>query len=99
MLSPILLSLCASDFRAAKYPYDFGSYEKPNKVFDKLVKLGLVNLHYRHLLGEKEGEAEWRTYRDVIDTSELRSVFTGQEATRLPRHWLDMFADDPDLLG
>jgi hypothetical protein len=89
----LLLSPQFSDFNDAKYPIEFGSYGALNEKGEKLVEIGLQNIIMRHLLDKSSDEAAWKTYRDV-DPSPLRSIYTGQVPTPLPRPWLEMQTED-----
>jgi len=84
------IGVIARDFRASKYDVDLGTYDDLNETGRKFVSIGVETLKLRHLCGEEPGEAEWRTFRDVLDTSKIRSVYTGQEASKLPQCWLEV---------
>lgn len=84
-----LAKVVARNMRLAKYPVDFGTYSRLNEMGKKFVQIELHDDYARSMLDNKAPEAEWMTYRDV-NPKKFKSIFTGQSASALPRHWLDM---------
>jgi len=85
--------LIARNMRSAHYPVDFGTYNNLNEKGNHLVKLMLASSHARQTISSK---SEWATFRDVCPKS-FRSIYTGQEASSLPGHWLDLDKGDKPL--
>jgi len=82
----------ARNMRLAKYPVDFGTFDKLNDDGRKHVQLYISSCDARISLERQSEEAEWKTYRD-FDPNRFRSIFTGQEACALPKHWLALEKD------
>jgi len=81
------------DLKAARYPVDYGTYEELNDMGKKLSKLTVHNIYMRHRLDPEDADADWATYRDV-DPSPFVSIFSGQQACKLPKPWLKLKPTD-----
>jgi len=84
-----LAKALARNMRCANYPVDFGTYSELNEMGEKFVQIELQNDYARSMLDPKEPESEWMTFRDV-DPKKFKSIFTGQSASALPGHWIDV---------
>jgi len=84
-----LAKVVARNMRLAKYPVDFGTYSNLNDLGEKFVQIELQDDYARSMLDPKAPEADWMTFRDV-DPKKFKSIFTGQSASALPGHWIDI---------
>lgn len=81
----------ARDARTAKYPVDYGKFEKLNDKGQQIVQMLLASGAIRAKLNKSDADAKWKTFRDG-DPSLFKSIFTGTPAASLPGHWLDLKA-------
>jgi len=75
-----------------KYPSNIGTYGKLNERGLELKRYG--DLSYKHRVGATEG----KTFRDIENAHEFKSLFTGTPAVPLNKLWLDINEEeDKDL--
>jgi len=87
-----VVRVMARDMKAAKYPVDFGKYEKLSPLGNQVTDLLSATAKSRTGLKKGVPESKWMTFRDV-DPSQFKSLYTGTPACALPGHWLDLKVD------
>lgn len=86
-----VVKVMARDAKIAKYPVDYGKYEKLSSTGQKIVELLEAGSYSRTSLSKDSKDYKWKTFRDV-DPSRFKSAFTGTAACPLPGRWLDLKA-------
>ncbi len=88
----------ARSIEEAEYPVSYGSYENLNKTVETLIEYGNKSYYSRANLKPDDKDSEWKTFRDVDNANEFRSVFTGEPSIPLKEKWLDIDANDATIL-
>mmetsp|Transcript_44679 Transcript_44679/g.54084 ORF Transcript_44679/g.54084 Transcript_44679/m.54084 type:complete len:569 (-) Transcript_44679:199-1905(-) len=79
----------ARDAKTAKYPADFGKFDKLNDKGQQLVKLMNESGYARSKLKKDDPDAKWKTFREY-NPGQFKSIYTGTEACELPGRWMDL---------
>jgi len=90
--SEFVTKVLARDAKAAKYPVDYGKFEKLADKGQQLQKMLMASAYTRSKLKKDDPDAKWKTFRDS-DPSVFKSIHTGTPACALPGRWLDISAE------
>jgi len=83
--------ICAQIMRDGNYPLDIGTIDGLNDTGMQICQMDILCYEHRVMLDKKnKEEIEWRTFRDVNNASECRSLFTGTSAVPLTKRWIDI---------
>lgn len=85
----------ARDMKSAKYPINFGKTDKLNDLGEKYVALCIQSERTRSILNAASSDSARKTYRDVDNPNDFKSLHTSTPSCPLPRKWLDL-TKDPD---
>lgn len=81
----------ARDAKLAKYPVEFGKFEKLSDKGQKLCNMLIASGYTRSKLKKDDPDVKKMTFRDS-DPSVFKSIYTGTAACALPGKWLDISA-------
>ena len=79
--------------KLAKYPVNFGKYEKLNALGEKYVDICVKSGRARSNLSKNSPDSQWKTFRDVDQPQSFVSLYSSSPSCSLPRHWLDLTKD------
>jgi len=81
----------AQVMRDGRYPLDIGTIDVLNDTGEQLFRMDSLSYEHRRTLDKKDKDTrKWRTFRDIQDASEFRSVFTGTMAVPLKKKWIEI---------
>jgi hypothetical protein len=89
----------ARTLRDAKYPVDLGDYQALNEKGQHLYNFQKWSCEHRSKLDPNNPEENyWKTFRDVDNSDQFFSIFTGTKAVPLKQRWMDIDESKDDVL-
>ena len=100
----VIYDLCiyAQMMQDGQYPLDIGTIDGLNDSGKQLIHMDELSVEHRRTQGNmSEDDRKWRTFRDIEDASDFRSLFTGTMAVPLKKRWIEIddINDDVDILN
>merc|ERR1712224_803782 len=81
---------CAHLMKYCCYPVDIGDCNMLNEKGKNYVEISLADALCRTELNTESEDSRWKTFRDIDDTSNRISTFTGAVAVPFTRPWLEL---------
>jgi hypothetical protein len=77
-------NVLARTMQEGKYPKPIGTFEALNERGETLVHYGYLSYYHRM------NSTETKTFRDVSDADQFKSLYTGTPAIPLKKQWMDL---------